>query len=161
MTKLILHTKINAPIERCFALSLSVDLHKISTSQTNEKVIAGVSTGLVKLNDVITWEGRHLGVTQKFTSKIVAMKQPTYFADEMQKGAFKNFYHQHFFKEDGGVCIMTDELEMEAPLGILGKIAMALVVRPHIEKFLVQRNQIIKQVAESEEWKKYLKPDTL
>ena len=161
MAKITLHTKINAPIERCFLLSLSVDLHKRSTAQTNEKVIAGVSSGLVKLNDVITWQGRHLGVTQKFTSKITVLKQPTHFTDEMQKGAFKKFHHQHYFEEDGEVCIMTDELEMEAPFGVFGKIAMALIVRPHIRKFLIKRNQFIKQVAESEEWKKYLTPGTL
>ncbi len=156
MTKLIVHTKINAPVERCFLLSLSVDLHKKSTSKTNEKVIAGVSSGLVKLNDTITWEAKHLGVVQNFTSKITALEKPNYFSDEMQKGAFKKFYHQHHFKKDGEDCIMTDELELEAPLGILGKIAMALVVKTHIRKFLVQRNEIIKLVAESDEWKLYL-----
>ncbi len=101
MTKLILHTKINATVERCFLLSLSVDLHKESTAQTNEKVIAGVSTGLVKLNDVITWEAKHLGVVQKFTSKITALEKPGHFTDEMQKGAFKKFHHQHYFKKEG------------------------------------------------------------
>ena len=160
MAKIILHTKINAPIERCFLLSLSVDLHKNSTSQTNEKIIAGVSSGLVKLNDVITWEAKHLGFVQHFTSKITAYEKPNYFTDEMQKGAFKKFHHLHSFKKDSEGCIMTDELEIEAPLGILGKIAMALVVKSHMEKFLIQRNEFIKQIAEGDNWKKYI-PENL
>src|SRR4051812_30984372 len=101
MTKLILHTKINAPVERCFLLALSVDLHKRSTFGTNEKIIEGVPSGLVKLNDVITWRAKHLGVTQNFTSKITCFQYPDHFADEMQKGAFKKFYHQHRFKKEG------------------------------------------------------------
>ncbi len=160
MAKIILHTKINAPIERCFLLSLSVDLHKSSAASTNEKVIAGVSSGLVKLNDVITWEAKHLGVVQHFTSKITAYEKPNYFTDEMQKGAFKKFQHLHSFKKNGEGCIMTDELKMEAPLGIFGKIAMALVVKSHMEKFLIKRNDFIKKIAEGEDWKKYI-PENL
>jgi ligand-binding SRPBCC domain-containing protein len=79
----------------------------------------------------------------------------------MQKGAFKKFYHQHHFKQKGDHCIMTDELELIAPLGILGKIAMSLAVKKHIEQLLLKRNQFIKRIAEGEEWRSYLTQDTL
>src|SRR5688572_22768012 len=100
MAKIILHTKIKAPAERCFLLSLSVDLHQGSTAETGEKAVAGVTKGLMKLNDSVTWEARHFGIVQRFTSKITAYQKPNYFVSEMQKGAFKTFYHQHFFKEE-------------------------------------------------------------
>ena len=161
MSKIILHTKINAPVERCFLLSLSVDLHKGSTAQTNEKAIAGVTLGLMKLNDVVTWEAKHFGVVQHFTSKIMKYEKPNYFVSEMQKGAFKKFYHQHSFKTENSCCVMTDELELEAPLGILGKVAMSMVVRNHIQDLLLKRNEFIKKIAEGDEWKKYLIEDTL
>ncbi len=157
MTKIILHTKIIAPVERCFLLSLSVDLHKGSTAQTNEKAIAGVTSGLMQLNDVVTWEAKHFGIVQHFTSKITVYQKPNYFVSEMQKGAFKRFHHQHIYKTEGSDCIMTDELDFEAPLGILGKIAMTLAVKNHIKKLLLTRNEFIKSVAESDEWKKYLR----
>lgn len=156
MAKIILHTIINAPVERCFLLSLSVDLHKGSTSHTNEKAIAGVTSGLMKLNDVVTWEAKHFGIVQHFTSKITSYQKPNYFVSEMQEGAFKRFHHQHIFKTENGVCIMIDELELVAPLGFLGKIAMVTAVKSHIEKLLVKRNQFIKNVAEGETWKDYL-----
>ena len=161
MAKIILHTKINASAERCFLLSLSVDLHKGSTAQTNEKAIGGVTTGLMKLNETVTWEAKHFGVVQNFTSKITEYNKPNYFTDEMQKGVFKKFHHQHHFKQEGEFCIMTDELELEAPLGILGKIAMSLAVRNHIQDLLLKRNEFIKNIAEEGEWKKYLMQDTL
>ena len=82
MAKIILHTKINAPAERCFLLSLSVDLHKGSTAQTNEKAIAGVTSGLMKLNDTVTWEAKHLGVVQHFTTKITTYQKPNFFVSE-------------------------------------------------------------------------------
>ena len=63
-----LETFIRAPIERCFDLSRSVDLHILSTAQTNERAIDGVTSGLMKLGDVVTWEARHFGVKQNTVS---------------------------------------------------------------------------------------------
>jgi ligand-binding SRPBCC domain-containing protein len=156
MAKLVLETRIHAPAERCFLLSLSVDLHTGSTAQTGEKAIAGVTKGLMKLNDTVTWEAKHFGIVQHFTSRITAYNKPVYFVSEMQKGAFKKFYHQHHFSDEGNSCIMKDELELEAPFGILGKLITGLVLKNYIKKFLVQRNRFIKACAESDEWKNYL-----
>ena len=156
MAKIVLETEIKAPSERCFLLSLSVELHTGSTSETGEKAIAGVTKGLMKLNDTVTWEARHFGIVQRFTSKIVAYDKPNYFISEMQKGAFKKFYHQHFYRQDGVNCLMRDELDLKAPFGFIGKIVMRLVLKNYMKNFLIQRNEFIKQCAEGEEWKKYL-----
>ena len=94
-----LETYIKAPIERVFDLSRSIDLHKISTAQTKEEAIAGVTSGLIDLEEWVTWKAKHLGVTQKLTSKITAFEAPHYFADEQVKGAFKSFKHEHYFEE--------------------------------------------------------------
>ena len=39
MPTITLVTKINAPIERCFDLARSIDLHQHTSSKTNEKAI--------------------------------------------------------------------------------------------------------------------------
>jgi ligand-binding SRPBCC domain-containing protein len=156
MAKIHLETKIKAPAERCFLLSLSVDLHTGSTAKTGEKAVAGVTRGLMNLNDTVTWEAKHFGIVQRFTSRISAYEKPTYFISEMQKGAFKKFRHQHFFKQEGDYCLMKDELELQSPFGIFGKIADALVMKNYIKKFLVERNQFIKRCAETDAWKEYL-----
>ena len=57
-----LETFIHAPIERCFDLSLSVELHLASTAHTGERAVAGVTTGVMGPGDWVTWEARHLGV---------------------------------------------------------------------------------------------------
>ena len=48
MPKIELTTYINSSIEMCFDLSTSIDLHKLSTSDTQEQAIAGTKTGLIK-----------------------------------------------------------------------------------------------------------------
>ena len=58
-----IETKIAAPLERCFLLSLNIDLHMDSTAPTRERAIAGVTHGIIGRNQTVTWRGRHFGVT--------------------------------------------------------------------------------------------------
>ncbi len=151
-----LKTKINAKIKICFDLSCSVDLHTISTSKTNEKAIAGVTSGLIKLNDFITWEATHFGIRQQLTSKITQFEKPYYFRDEQLKGAFKFMKHDHYFEEKDGITIMTDHFEFSSPYGILGKLFDKLILKNYLKRFLIVRNTVIKEFAESDKWKNLL-----
>lgn len=157
MALIILHTRIKAPVERCFLLSLSVDVHMGSTAQTREKAIAGVTSGVMQLNDTVTWRARHFGVDQELSSKITVCEKPYRFVDEMIKGPFKHICHEHLFEDLGnGEALMTDRFGFSAPLGFLGKIAEALFLKRYLKKFLVERNDYIRRVAESEAWKDFL-----
>ncbi|MEP7144996.1 MAG: hypothetical protein ABI707_19075 [Ferruginibacter sp.] len=89
---------IYAPVERVFDLSRSIILPKISTSHTNEDAIAGVITGLISLDETVTWQAKHLFKQRRFTSKITTMEKPVHFTDEMIQGDFKSFKHEHYFK---------------------------------------------------------------
>jgi ligand-binding SRPBCC domain-containing protein len=151
-----LETKINAPIERVFDLARSIDLHKATMTKYKEKVVAGVTSGLINLNETVTWEATHFGVRQKLTSKITQFDRPRHFRDSMVKGAFTRFDHDHFFEQDSGQTFVKDVFDYDSPLGILGKIADVLFVEKHLREMLEERNQIIKAVAESDDWRKFL-----
>ncbi|EAR12565.1 hypothetical protein PI23P_08065 [Polaribacter irgensii 23-P] len=47
MPRIEIRTKIKSKKEIVFDLSRSIDLHKISTEQTNEQAIAGKISGLI------------------------------------------------------------------------------------------------------------------
>lgn len=143
-----LTTHINAPVNKCFELSISVDVHQQSTGNTREKAIAGVTSGMMELNDTVTWEAIHFGVKQKLTSKITKYQYPFYFVDEMVSGAFKKIYHQHVFTETGNTTTMTDIFEYAAPLGVFGKLAEKLFLNRYLKNFLIERNNYIKLLAE-------------
>lgn len=145
-----LETRIKAPIEVCFDLSTSIDLHIQSTGKTNEKAIAGRTSGLILLNETVTWEATHFGVRQTLTSRITAYKRPFYFRDEQVQGAFKKIEHDHFFEQEGEFVIMKDKFEFESPYGIIGKCFNSLVLKRYLRKFLLIRNEHIKAAAESE-----------
>ena len=147
---------IAAPIERVFDLSRSINLHQISTAETNEKAIAGVINGLINKNETVTWQAKHLFKTRQFTSSITEMKSPDLFIDEMIKGDFKSFHHEHHFKAAENGTIMIDLVNFETPYGLMGKIANDLFLRSYIEKFLIKRNAVIKEYAETQKWKAIL-----
>ncbi len=50
-----LETFINAPKDIVFDLARSIDLHLISTEQTSEKAIAGKTSGLIEIDESVTW----------------------------------------------------------------------------------------------------------
>ena len=150
MSKIVLLTEINAPVQRCFDLARSIDLHVESTKQTGERVIAGRMSGLIELGETVTWRAKHFGIWQNLTSKITGFDSPTYFEDEMVTGAFKSFTHSHYFSGSDGKTNMLDTFVFESPLGVLGKLANYIFLKKYMTKLLIERNKVIKSVAESD-----------
>jgi ligand-binding SRPBCC domain-containing protein len=150
MTKIELSTSINAPIERCFDLARSIDLHLVSTKQTGEQAIAGRTSGLIGLGETVTWRAKHFGVWQTLTSKITEFDYPNSFTDEMVEGAFKSMRHEHLFYGIGKQTVMKDIFIFESPFGWFGEIVNFLFLGWYMENFLVKRNKVIKEMAEIE-----------
>jgi ligand-binding SRPBCC domain-containing protein len=142
--------EIDAPIERCFDLARSVDVHLQSTASTGERAVAGVTTGLMGLGDEVTWEARHLGVQQRLTARITAYNRPFHFRDSQVRGVFARFDHDHYFESmPNGHTRMRDIFDYTAPLGFLGVLADRLFLTNYMRRFLLRRNQVIAHLAES------------
>lgn len=159
MPKIVLRTEIQANKDIVFDLSRSIDLHKISTVQTNETAIAGNTSGLIGLNESVTWKAKHFGIYRKLTSKVTEFDRPNFFVDEMVKGAFKSFTHEHLFEELNGKTIMTDVFNYRSPFGLLGRLVDSLFLKKYMTDLLEKRNQIVKEFAESDKWKLVLNPE--
>ena len=151
MARIELTTVIAAPPERCFDPSRSIDLHLESTSSTGEEAVAGRVSGLIAMGEEVTWRARHFGVWQHFTSRIPGFDRPRYFRDTMIRGAFASFEHDHFFTPlPDSRTEMRDHLVFRSPLGLFGRLA-DLFLRGYLRRFLVARNAVIRQAAESPE----------
>ena len=156
MPTIHLTTFIAAPLERVFNLSRSVSLHKISMEHVGEEAVAGTISGLINIDDTVTWKGKHLFKTRFFTSKITEMKPFEKFTDKMIKGDFKSFEHQHFFKAADNGTIVIDIINYETPYGWLGKLVNKLYLNSYLEKLINHRNNVIKEYAVSEKGKALL-----
>lgn len=156
MASIHLTTLIAAPVERVFDLSRSINLHKISTAHTHERVIDGVMNGLINEGETVTWQAKHFYKERTFTSRITAMQRPGHFTDEMIRGDFKSFHHEHHFKAIENGTIMIDLLEFESPYGIIGKLFNRFYLKNYLEQLLLQRNEVIREYAEGMKWKAIL-----
>lgn len=157
MPRIEIETIIFAPLERTFDLARSIDLHADSTSGTGERAIAGVTSGLIELGQEVTWRAKHLGVWQSLSSRITAFERPAHFRDSMVRGAFRRFDHDHYFEPCAEGTRMRDVFDYTSPLWILGRAADRLFLERYLRSFLAERNRVVKEVAESDAWRKYLR----
>lgn len=150
MPTIRLETSIQAPPERCFDLSLSVDAHAQSQASAHERPVAGVLAGGMRLGDTVTWEAVHFGVKQHLTSRITAYERPSRFTDEMVAGIFQQLHHTHLFIPQRQGTLMIDVFTFRAPLGVLGRLAEIVFLTRYMKRLLLSRNRYLKQMAESE-----------
>lgn len=149
MTQIKTSTTINAAIETVFNNCRNIDIHQYSASKTNEKAIAGKTSGLINKNETVTWKGKHFGIYIKHQSIISEMEFPNYFVDEQAKGHFKSFKHEHIFEQKENQTIMTDILDYETPFGFIGNLFDKLLLKNHLIKFIIYRNAILKELSEN------------
>ena len=148
MTRLEIITQIMASPERCFDLSRDLDLHVRSMKSTGERAIAGRTSGLIELDEQVTWRARAFGLTHYHTSRITSFDRPRHFRDEMVEGRFETFKHDHYFEKADGGTRMTDVIDFQAPYGVLGRIVDFIILKPYLRALIDVRNQTIRTEAE-------------
>lgn len=152
-------TRILAPIQRCFDLARSVEVHVLGNVHFKESAIAigGRTAGLIEKDERVTWRARHFWIWHELTSEITCSQRPVYFQDVMVRGIFRSMMHDHHFRQlPNGQTEMRDVFSFAAPVPILGRIAELMFLGGYMRKLLRERNQVIRQVAESDEWRSYL-----
>lgn len=89
---------IDAPLERCFLLSTSVEIveRKLGMHPTT-----GRTSGLVVEGDTVRWKGWQLGLPQFHESLIELFQLLIFFRDRMIAGRFSRFEHDHHFVDRG------------------------------------------------------------
>jgi ligand-binding SRPBCC domain-containing protein len=156
METIRLGTWIDAPVERCFLLSLSVDLHLATARSTREKASASSTKGMIREGETLTFKGRHFGVRGGHTSLIETLRPHSYYRDVMIAGPFQHFEHDHHFAPMDDGTRMRDEIRFSVSGGLLGRVATRMFLRKRLKAFLMERNAMIRRLAESDDWHKYL-----
>jgi len=152
-------TLIRAPAERCFDLARSVEVHLLGNTHFGEQAVAsgGRTSGLIEEGERVTWRARHFWFRHELTSEITRLERPDYFRDVMVRGIFRSMAHDHYFRQlENGQTEMRDVFAFEAPLPVLGRMAEAAFLGRYMRELLRERNAVVRRVAESEEWRKYL-----
>lgn len=144
------------PVEVLFDRARSIDEHLGSMSDTRERAVAGLTSGLIGEGEEVTWEARHFGVLMRLSSRVTELAYPTRFVDEQVAGPFRSFRHEHVFSAVGvgagdagpaggvgGGSMMVDRVEFRAPFGVLGLIAERVVLRRYLRRLLEERGRYL------------------
>ncbi|MDQ0923603.1 ligand-binding SRPBCC domain-containing protein [Pseudarthrobacter sp. W1I19] len=134
-------TRTNRQQSELFDLARSIDVHKNSMAKSREEAVAGVTSGLISLNEEVTWRAWHFGIPLQMTNRITEMHSPDYFVDEQVKGPFRRFRHVHEFRQDSEGTMMVDRIEFSAPFGLLGRLVEKLVLAQYLQNLIETRNQ--------------------
>jgi ligand-binding SRPBCC domain-containing protein len=144
---------VNAPIERCFLLATSIDLVARSLEM---RPVSGRLTGLIQDDDRLVWRGWKFGLPQMHETIITGYDRPHFFQDTQGRGRFKRFQHDHTFTEIDDHTLLQDKIRFILPFGWLGDLVAKHILVPYIAGVLHRRFQMLKRVAEGDEWHSYL-----
>jgi len=146
---------INAPIDRCFLLSTSIEIVQQTLRMTP---VSGQTSGLIVNGSRLTWRGWKFGMPVKHETLITGYDRPSFFQDTMASGMFQHFQHDHRFQEIDGHTLLVDIVRFSLPLGPIGKLIAKQVVIPHILATMLERFALLKRLAEGDDWQRYLVP---
>jgi hypothetical protein len=73
----------------------------------------------------------------------------------MVSGSFQHFEHDHHFATMDDGTRIRDEIRFLPQRGLMGRLTVRSV-RRRLKACLIEHNAMIKRVAESNEWRKYL-----
>lgn len=73
------------------------------------------------------------------------------FADRLVKGPFKKWLHRHVVTPRGdNECVLTDDIEYELPLGVLGQTFGGGFATKNLERLFDFRHEVTKKACESD-----------
>lgn len=81
------------------------------------------------------------GYKAKWVTEIKHVEHEKFFVDEQRYGPYDMWHHKHFFKAIDGGVEMLDIVDYKIPLGILGKIAHPIIVKPKLKEIFEYRKK--------------------
>lgn len=93
----------------------------------------------LELGSRLTVEVRRWGLAQEIESRVTVFEPGVIFRDEQVRGPFRKWVHTHRFEPDVGGTRVTDEIEFEAPGGLMGLIVTVPSIERDLQKAFAYR----------------------
>jgi ligand-binding SRPBCC domain-containing protein len=95
---------------------------------------------------LIDYNIRWLGLPMKWRTRITGYQPPLFFVDEQVRGPYKLWRHRHDFDEVDGVSTISDRVEYELPMGVIGRAAHSVIVGRQLMGIFAYRQRAIARV---------------
>jgi ligand-binding SRPBCC domain-containing protein len=95
-----------------------------------------------EINYVIGW----MGLPIQWKTVIKDYEPPHLFIDEQASGPYSLWHHEHTFEETGAGVVIRDQVDYRLPLGVLGRIAHAVMVKRQLLAIFRYRQATIARI---------------
>lgn len=82
----------------------------------------------------------------RWTTEIMTVSKPDFFADRQLAGPYEHWYHRHLFREIEGGTEMTDIVEYALPLDFFGEVVEALIVGRRLDEVFKFRRRKVAEI---------------
>jgi ligand-binding SRPBCC domain-containing protein len=104
----------------------------------------------MKVGAEISYSLHWLGIPLRWRTVITRYRPPAEFIDTQVNGPYLLWHHTHSFRLEDGGTEMTDVVRYQLPLGLLGSLAHALVVRRQLERIFDYRAVAVSRIFEEQ-----------
>lgn len=101
---------------------------------------------VMRQGTLIDYTIRWLSFPIHWTTLVSGYDPPHRFVDEQIRGPYALWHHTHTFVEKEGWTEMTDEVRYALPMGFIGRLARAVVVRHQLDGIFDHRSRVIGQL---------------
>ena len=147
---------IKAPIERCFLLSTNQELARRTLGLRVARRRPSRCSGLIMEGERFARRNWWLGLPHTHESVVSRCEPPSYLQDTMVRGRFRRLQHEHQFIEIEGHVLLTATVRFSLPMGRAGRWIGRRLTVPRVSAMLRSRLELLRKVAETDEWKRYL-----
>lgn len=150
--RFVKESRIAASPERVFAFHESAEALKRLTPPWEKVEIVQAAESLKPGSRAILKTG--VGPWKlEWVAEHVGYDPPRSFTDRQISGPFSRWEHVHRFLEDGqGGTILRDEIELEPPMGMVGRLLAGRFLRKKLEKMFDYRHEVTRRAVESGEF---------
>ena len=138
---------VKADLATCWSFfSSPYNLKKITPTHMGFEVLTEIPE---KIHEGLMIEYRVkplLGIPTKWVSQISKVEEKKFFIDEQCSGPYKEWHHEHHFKQVDEGTEITDLITYQMPFGLLGKIVHPFIVKKKLESIFNYRNKAIKDI---------------
>lgn len=136
-------TTLNAPLQDTFAFFSKPENLGLITPSVMQFEITG-TPARIEPGAHIDYRITVQGLPMRWKTRIAQWEPGVCFVDSQERGPYRSWYHQHVFRAEGSRTVMEDRVYYTPPLGILGRMAHALFIKPMLRHIFQYRQDVIR-----------------
>jgi len=146
--RFVKESMIRATPERVFAFHEQRDALRLLIPPWEKTRV--IEQGLIsEPHSRTTIETRVFGpVKARWISEHTLYDPPREFVDVQVKGPFRRWRHRHIVEPRADGAVLRDEIELEPPLGIFGRLVAPFFITPRLEKLFSYRHEVTRRWCE-------------